>query len=182
MALFAGLPRTDYQDLLRAVGRLIDHRGGREVRLVEQAAGLVVQWRRGDPGAGPRETYLLSEDDLLALLRHAYALRRANQGVVAAPGFFTWPRGRRLGLVACEPSRPSYQETLRALGRLLDEERLGTFRLIERPGGLLLHARRADGPGRGCEARLLRDRDIEELVREAARRRGSQRAALPHAG
>ena len=182
MALFAGLARTDYQDMLRAVGRLIDDQGGRDVRLVEQEPGLIVQWRCGDPGVAQRETYLLTEDDLLALLRDAYALRRGDPPPVAAPRFFTWPRGRRLGIAHGERQRPSYQETLRALGRLLDDERLGAFRLIEQPDAMLLHARRADSLGQGFETRLLSDRVIGELLRAAARRRGSSRTALAYAG
>ncbi|HEY8447870.1 MAG TPA: hypothetical protein VIL01_12260 [Thermomicrobiales bacterium] len=73
MNLFAGLSQTDYQDLLRAVGALIDERGWRDIRIWEIEGGLAVQ---GRPGADTGyETLLLSDDDLRALLEEAYRRR-----------------------------------------------------------------------------------------------------------
>ena len=76
MRLFAGLEQSDYQDLLRAVGALLDEQRLRDVRLWEHADGLVVQ---GRPEAGGTltgyQTYLLTDEDLRGLLNEAYRRR-----------------------------------------------------------------------------------------------------------
>ena len=172
MTLFARLSRSDYQDVLRAVGRLIDDHQGREIRLVEQANGLVLQLRCDDR----RDTYLLSEEDLLALLREAYALRRpASPAAPAPPGAV--PVGQRLvlgrGQALPALERATYQNRLRAVGRLLDEERLCTVRLVEQREGLRVQARHADRPRQGGLTALLRPEDLARLLREGTHRRGT---------
>ncbi len=77
MKLFAGLSTTDYQDLLRAVGLLLDERCLRDIRLWEHEDRLVIQGRQRDEGkAGLFQTYMLTDEDLHALLQDAY--RRRN--------------------------------------------------------------------------------------------------------
>ncbi len=79
--LFLGLQRTDYQDVLRAVGLYIDEHRFVNVRLIETADGLILQGIALDKldtlDAKP-ETYLLTTEDLRALLRDAYE-RRGQQ-------------------------------------------------------------------------------------------------------
>ena len=74
MRLFSGLDRTDYQDVLRAVGRLCDANNWRNLRIVECDEGLILQYTAG---ANEREfvTYLVSDDDVQELLRDAYTHR-----------------------------------------------------------------------------------------------------------
>ena len=74
MRLFSGLDRTDYQDVLRAVGRLCDTNNWRNLRLIECDEGLILQY---SSGATEREfaSYLLSDDDLQSMLRESYTLR-----------------------------------------------------------------------------------------------------------
>ncbi len=43
MKLFDGISRTDYQDLFRAIGLMLDQRNLRDVRILEHADGLVIQ-------------------------------------------------------------------------------------------------------------------------------------------
>jgi hypothetical protein len=74
MKLFAGLDRTDYQDLLRAIGELLDKEGLRDVRLWEHENGLIVQGR-SIAGEGEYRTHLLTDEDLRALLGKAYGRR-----------------------------------------------------------------------------------------------------------
>jgi len=79
--LFAGLPRTDYQDVLRTVGHYIDTQGFTNIRLIETEDGLILQGMISnprDPRAFQVETYLLSIEDLQAMLREAYARRGKN--------------------------------------------------------------------------------------------------------
>lgn len=75
MPLFAGLERTEYQDVLRAIGRLLDAEGFRTFRLIEQEDGVILQGMRHGHALRGFETYLLTEEDIQALLRDAYQLR-----------------------------------------------------------------------------------------------------------
>lgn len=78
MPLFAGLERTEYQDVLCAVGRLMGAEGFRNFRLVEQENGLILQVSRSSGAGRGFETYLLTTEDIEALLRDTYNLRGAN--------------------------------------------------------------------------------------------------------
>jgi hypothetical protein len=80
MKLFAGLSRTDYQDLFRAMGGLVDARGLQNVRFWEHEAGIVLQGQTASSmsGDGRFETILLTDADLQALLTEAYELRAAD--------------------------------------------------------------------------------------------------------
>ncbi len=75
MKLFVGLNRTDYQDILRALGRICDERGWRNLRMIEYDDGLVVQYTEG-PGSQRFSMTFFSDDELRELLRDAYARRR----------------------------------------------------------------------------------------------------------
>ena len=74
MKLFAGLDRTDYQDILRALGRMCDERGWRNVRMIEYDDGLIVQYTEG-PGSQRFRMTIFSDDELRDLLSDAYARR-----------------------------------------------------------------------------------------------------------
>ena len=73
MKIFDGLPSTDYQDLLRALGLMLDERGLRDIRLWEHSDGLVVQGRKR--GAPTFESIRLSDADLHEILRSSYRRR-----------------------------------------------------------------------------------------------------------
>jgi hypothetical protein len=73
MKLFAGLSRTDYQDILRAIGAIVDEKELRDLRMWEHADGIIVQGRR--QGIGEFETISLDDEELQAMLREAYRRR-----------------------------------------------------------------------------------------------------------
>lgn len=79
MKLFHGLPKTDYQDLLRTIGHYIDQSGFTDIRLIETEEGMILQGRISPTGEirGEKktETYLLTVEDLQDLMREAYARR-----------------------------------------------------------------------------------------------------------
>jgi len=80
MKLFDGVSQTDYQDILRALGRFIDAHQYIDIRIIEAEDGLIFQGRpsprSGKAKPGPQiETYLITDDDLQQLLRDAYAQR-----------------------------------------------------------------------------------------------------------
>ena len=77
MKLFAGLSRTDYQDLFRTLGALIDAHGLQNVRVWEHQDGIVLQGQTPGSmaGDGRYQTLLLTDEDLTALLNGAYQQR-----------------------------------------------------------------------------------------------------------
>lgn len=79
MKLFAGLSKTDYQDVLRAIGHYIDQQQFSNIRLLETEEGIILQGtamaRERGGGELKAETYLLTSEDLESLLREAYARR-----------------------------------------------------------------------------------------------------------
>ena len=80
MPLFGGQSGFEYQDVLRAIGRLMDMEGLRNFRIVEQENSLILQVNRQGEGLHNFETYLLTEADIQALLRDAYRLRGLRSG------------------------------------------------------------------------------------------------------
>ena len=80
MKLFEGVSQTDYQDVLRALGRFIDRNNYVDIRIFETEDGLIFQGRTslraGRIKPGPQfDTYLITDDDLRALLHDAYEQR-----------------------------------------------------------------------------------------------------------
>jgi hypothetical protein len=74
MRLFKGLDRTDYQDILRAIGFLCDSNGWHSLRIVECEEGLILQYTEEASGRD-FVTYLFTEEDLDVMLREAYKRR-----------------------------------------------------------------------------------------------------------
>lgn len=80
MKLFEGMSQTDYQDVLRALGRFIDMNNYIDIRIVETEEGLIFQGRTsprsGKVHTGPQfDTFLITDEDLRQLLREAYDQR-----------------------------------------------------------------------------------------------------------
>ncbi len=79
MRLFEGLPKTDYQDLLRTIGHYIDQSGFADIRLIETEEGMILQGRISTTedvrGEKKTETYLLTMEDIQDLMRQARARR-----------------------------------------------------------------------------------------------------------
>ena len=73
MKLFNGISRTDYQDLFRAIGLMLDDKGLRDIRIWEHADGLIVQGCRA--GESTFESTLLTDEDLSELLVESYGRR-----------------------------------------------------------------------------------------------------------
>ena len=87
MKLFAGLSRTDYEDVFRAVGALIDERGWSNISLSEVDEGVILQVlvRPTSRDVTPRlETYLLTDADLERILRDAILRRKKKQLAMTA--------------------------------------------------------------------------------------------------
>ena len=78
MKLFQGLQRSDYQDVLRALGYFIDDHGYSDVRIIETEDGLVLQGRVGDRneiGESSYETFLITDEDIKEMVRDSFRRR-----------------------------------------------------------------------------------------------------------
>ncbi|HET8627344.1 MAG TPA: hypothetical protein VFL91_07985 [Thermomicrobiales bacterium] len=169
MTLFTGLDATDYQDVLRGTGRLIDGWGLRSLRLIEHGDSIVIQGRPAADPHGRFVTMVVGDDAIQGMLREAYRQRGPAR---AAP----WRAGRPsiMHTTARVPVRfpllaqTGYQPVLRAIGRLMDAEQLRGFRIVEQADGLVLQARRHHFWLRGYETFLLPEDDVRALLRGAA--------------
>jgi hypothetical protein len=72
MPLFAGLERIEYQDVLRAAGRLLDDGVFRNFLLTEQEDGPTVQVPRSSGAGHGFETSLLTTANIEAPLHNAF--------------------------------------------------------------------------------------------------------------
>ena len=162
MGLFAGLSQSDYQDVLRAIGRLMDQEGLCGLRLVEREDGMTLQVRPAADPEGGFETRHLGDEDLLALLRSAYA----QHGTGGLRTHHTGHAGHR------------YQVVLRAIGRLLDTAGLRDVRLVERAGGMTLQAK-LPGERRHFETFRLSDADLAALLENTLMRSGTGKLTPP---
>ena len=86
MKLFEGVSQTDYQDVLRALGRFIDTHQYIGIRIIEAEDGLIFQGRpspkSGRAKPGPQiETFLITDEDLQRLLREAYEQRGRGEAL-----------------------------------------------------------------------------------------------------
>jgi hypothetical protein len=156
MRLFEGLPTTDYQDLLRALGRVLDAAGSRDLRLVETDTGLTIQARRLTDLASGFGTQHYADHELLELLQSAYA-RRGSGGLAS-------PTDQPLGV--------RYQDALRAVGMLVDQAGLRNLRVVEQPGMLLVQGTAGGVLRRGYRTHQLTEKQL--LAAVSAARRGER--------
>ena len=79
MRLFPDSPKTYYEEVLRTVGAFAEGKDFRDLRVIETEDGLIVQGRVPLPtsqgGGVASESYLLTVEDLQALMRDAYDKR-----------------------------------------------------------------------------------------------------------
>ena len=88
MEYFRGLERTDYQDVLRAVGLYLDEEGLRSVRILEVEEGLLVQGVPADSSSAIPQVHsrVLRTEDLRRLMEAAYHRRgSARRGSTSGP-------------------------------------------------------------------------------------------------
>lgn len=78
MKLFRGMRRSDYQDVMRALGYFIDDHGYSDIRIIETEDGLVLQGRvaeRREIGESSYDTFLITDEDIKVMVRDAYRRR-----------------------------------------------------------------------------------------------------------
>ncbi len=135
-----------YQDLLRAIGRILDQEQWAEVSLVEGDSAIFLRGTR--PGPQGREPVMLrlAASDLAHVLRAG----RSQHG----QGRLVRPQTSRLDALQQQRTVPplstwleggTYQARLRAIGWLSDTSGLRGLRLVEDDGDFILEGRRAQG-------------------------------------
>ena len=78
MKLFRGMKRSDYQDVLRALGYFIDDHGYTDVRIIETDDGVVLQGRvaeRHEIGESSYDTFRITDEDVKVMVRDAFMRR-----------------------------------------------------------------------------------------------------------
>ena len=78
MKLFRGMRRSDYQDVMRALGYFIDDHGYSDIRIIETEDGLVLQGRvadRHEIGESSYDTFLITDEDIKVMVRDAFRRR-----------------------------------------------------------------------------------------------------------
>jgi hypothetical protein len=78
MKLFHGMSRSDYQDVMRALGYFIDDHGYTDIRIIETEDGLVLQGRvaeRREIGEASYDTFLITDEDIKVMVRDAFRRR-----------------------------------------------------------------------------------------------------------
>lgn len=86
MKLFRGLDKTDYQDVLRAIGHFLDERSVSDFRILLHDDGLVIQLLpaiNSQSSSYSYQTFLLTDNDIQQLLRRSYERRTAPERPVA---------------------------------------------------------------------------------------------------
>jgi hypothetical protein len=81
MHLFTGMSTTDYQDVLRAVGKFADERGWRYLRFQEMDDGLLLQGMemREHGHLGVRHvSHVFTDEDIREILVAAYRRRQGG--------------------------------------------------------------------------------------------------------
>ena len=113
MRIFAGLSKTDYEEVFRSIGALIDERGWGNVNLTEIDEGLILQVaiKGSYQESNPRlETYLLTDGDVERLMREAVLRRQQlTARVLATPPDPALPQTvTRSREPAAQPARPAW--------------------------------------------------------------------------
>ena len=150
-------PSPPYQDLLRAVGQLLDREAWRDVTLAENPDGMTVRGTRPVGQERAQAELCLTHDDLARLRCEA----RRQRGWVAP----VRPAG----------AGPGYQARLRAVGWLAEVAGLHGLRVVEAGDDLLLQGRPA-GPAvasRRLVDRRLTPAEIAALLDQLRGLRGS---------
>ena len=166
-----------YQDLLRAIGRVLDQEQWAEVSLVESDGAIFLRGTRPGPRGREPVVLRLAASDLARLLNAA----RSQRG----QGRLVRPQTSRLDALQQQGSVPplsawleggTYQARLRAIGWLSDTTGLQGLRLVEDDGDFILEGRRAHAQGMMAPPSRLTPQDFRRLLQKLAGLRGARPA------
>ena len=178
------LGRPPYQDLLRALGHLIDQEGWREVLIIEKPWGFVVCGSPANPRIGEPAARRFPHAELSRLVRDAR--RQRGRGRAQAP-----VRRSRLAALRERPDLAgvgrfsmwldsgSYETRLRAVGWLADTARVEQVRVREEGETLVVHGRRIDAPDAEEPPARLTPRNLQQVLTKMGRLRDVETWSVP---
>ena len=173
-------PAPSYQDLLRALGWHLDEEGWRQVVVIEDQAGLIVEGRCAGRHGDEDVMLRLPTCELRRLVDEA---RRRRGGGAAGRGrrqcrlAALWQR-----TVGAAPDRleiTSYQGRLRAVGWLCDAAGLQHLRIQEDGADLVLRGQRPDPRGSEVLPSRLTPGDVGRLLNRLAEQRQTNATPTP---
>lgn len=156
MRIYEGSPRTDFEEVLRSIGAFVDHRGMRDVLVLEAPDGFVLQglvhsgasssaWS-DSVGAIEKETLTFLDEDIAKFMDEAVA-RRGAGATPGAPG-----------------SSGRYEDAFRVIGRYIDEQRPHDMFFFEQDGAFVVRLHHIGQTGtRHTLTEFLPD-DVAQLI------------------
>lgn len=168
MRIYDGSPRQDFEEVFRSVGAFLDARGTRDILLLEVPDGFIVQglvaagagggaWSESVGSIG-KETLTFLDEDIAKFMEEAAARRGAAGPSDASQG-------------------GPYEQSLRVIGRWIDEQKPKDVFLFEQDGAYVIRLLVGGQTGSHHEiAEFTRD-DISGLVAKAPSLRTSTASA-----
>jgi hypothetical protein len=164
LRIYDGSPRQDFEEVFRAIGAVLDDRGYREILVNEVPDGFIVQGLKLDSVEGStwseavghltKETLTFFDDEIARYMEEAVARRGTATRKADSLGAHY------------------YEQTLRVIGRYLDEQHPRDVLFFEQEGGFVVRMLVTYQAGSRHElAEFTRD-DINELITQAPGRRG----------
>jgi hypothetical protein len=164
LRIYDGSPRQDFEEVFRAIGAVLDERGYREVLVNEVPDGFIVQGLKVESVQGntwadavghlSKETLTFFDDEIARYMDEALA-RRGKMGPNAAP-----------------LNAHYYEQTLRVIGRYLDEQRPRDVMFFEQEGGFVVRLLKTDQTGSRHELMEFTREDVADLITRGPGRRG----------
>jgi hypothetical protein len=154
MRIYEGSPRQDFEEVFRSIGAFLDTRGTRDILLLEVPDGFVVQglvlagasastWSE-TVGTLVKETLTYVDDDIARFMDEAAKRRGTGKPDV--------------------PQAGAYEQSLRVIGRWMDEQKPRDVFLFEQEGSYVVRLLVAAQHGsHHIIAEFTRD-DLAELV------------------
>jgi hypothetical protein len=161
MRIYEGSPRQDFEEVFRSIGAFLDTRGTRDILLLEVPDGFVVQglvlaganastWSE-TVGTLVKETLTYVDDDIARFMDEAAKRRGTGRPDV--------------------PQAGTYEQSLRVIGRWMDEQKPRDVFLFEQEGSYVVRLLVAAQHGsHHVIAEFTRD-DLVELVEKAPKLR-----------
>ena len=171
-----------YQDLLRAIGRVLDQEQWAEVSLVESDGAIFLRGTRPGPRGREPVVLRLAASDLARLLNAARSQR--GQGRLVRPQTSRLDALQQQGSVSPLSAwleGGTYQARLRAIGWLSDTTGLRGLRLVEDDGDFILEGRRGQAQGMMAPPSRLTPQDVRRLLQKLTGLRSAKRVTGPMA-
>ena len=175
MRIYEGSARQEFEEVFRSIGAFLDHRGMREVLLVEAPDGFIVQGlvtSGGDAGTWSesmgtqaKETLTFLDDDIARFMDEAMARRHATGAQT--------PEAAQEAAKAEWAKAGYYETSFRVLGGYMDEQHPRDVFFFEQGGAFVVRLLMTDAKGSHHVLAEFTREDIQALVAEGPSHRVS---------